>query len=360
MNSSQLLTGKKEFATHILRISLVRIAGVRKDGSSVHFFHRSLNAYSTGNRKRRRIQSGFCETEERVRWHKTGKTKPVLHNGVLKGWKKIMVLYRSSGKGSKPDKANWVLHQYHLGMEEEEKDGDLVVSKIFYQRTKQMDCNETETVREKSNFLTVRYSPRMPTTMNPQPTRSKMNPSYETDEHVSLLWEIQEEKAPKVELPPSTFPIVNLKNEKLESNLWAGESQAIEEPNPQLINESLLCSKVLKNFPPLEKSSRQLEKILYPSSGRADDDMDSIMPCVQQCGEIHVVDHSSNLSDVIFSQLNYSNTIPGCIDQLEIDADSARGFPSLENIEVDTPPDFQLSDLQFGSQDSITSWLDRL
>ncbi|KAH0449948.1 hypothetical protein IEQ34_020640 [Dendrobium chrysotoxum] len=282
------------------------LPGARKDGSSVHFFHRSLNAYSTGNRKRRKICG---ETEESVRWHKTGKTKPVMENGILKGWKKIMVLYTSFGKGNKPDKAKWVLHQYHLGMDEVEKDGQLVVSKIFYQQTKQMESNETENVQEKPNVLTMRYSPRTPKTMTPRPHRSKTNPSYKANEEVPLLLKVQEEQAPESELPPSTLPIVNLKDEETGSHYWAGESQAIDEPNPQLLNESLLYHEVLKQFPPLGESPLQLHQ---------------------------------------------PDTIIGCKDQFYLDAD---GFPSLDDIEVDTPPDFQLSDLQFSSQDS---WLGRL
>ncbi|KAL0906708.1 hypothetical protein M5K25_025223 [Dendrobium thyrsiflorum] len=289
------------------------LPGARKDGSSVHFFHRSLNAYSTGNRKRRKIQSRCGETEESVRWHKTGKTKPVIENGILKGWKKIMVLHRSFGKGNKPDKAKWVLHQYHFGMDEEEKDGQLVVSKIFYQQTKQMESNETENVQEKPNVLTMRYSPRTPRTMTPRPHRSKMNPSYKANEEVVLLLKVQEEQAPESELPPSTLPIVNLKDEETGSHYWAGESEAIDEPNPQLLNEPLLCHEVLNpKFPPLVESTLQLHQ-----------------------------------AEMIIS----------CKDQFDIDADLAYGFPSLDDIEVDTPPDFQLSDLQFSSQDSFTSWL---
>jgi hypothetical protein len=68
-----------------------------------------------------------------TRWHKTGKTRPVFSDGKLKGYKKILVLYTNYGKQRKPEKTNWVMHQYHLGSDEEEKDGELVVSKVFYQ-----------------------------------------------------------------------------------------------------------------------------------------------------------------------------------------------------------------------------------
>ena len=50
------------------------------------------------------------------------------------GHKKIMVLYRATGKKSKNLKTNWVMHQYHLGGNEEETDGELVVCKVFFQK----------------------------------------------------------------------------------------------------------------------------------------------------------------------------------------------------------------------------------
>lgn len=46
-----------------------------------------------------------------------------------------MVLYRTSlGKKSKNVKTNWVMHQYHLGKHEEERDGEIVVCKVFLQK----------------------------------------------------------------------------------------------------------------------------------------------------------------------------------------------------------------------------------
>ncbi|KAJ4908380.1 hypothetical protein Rs2_12038 [Raphanus sativus] len=57
-------------------------------------------------------------------------------NGVQKGCKKFMVLYKSAKKGSKPENSKWVMHQYHLGREEAET-GEYVVSKIMYQQQQQ-------------------------------------------------------------------------------------------------------------------------------------------------------------------------------------------------------------------------------
>nr|QOI08430.1 NAC024_3A.7_F [Triticum aestivum] len=110
-----------------------KLPGVTMDGLSKHFFHRPSKAYTTGTRKRRKIQTECDVHKGETRWHKTGKTRPVMANGRQKGCKKILVLYTNFGKHRKPEKTNWVMHQYHLGDLEEEKEGELVVCKIFYQ-----------------------------------------------------------------------------------------------------------------------------------------------------------------------------------------------------------------------------------
>ncbi|XP_058100590.1 NAC domain-containing protein 73-like [Magnolia sinica] len=108
-----------------------KLPGVSRDGLIRHFFHRPSKAYTTGTRKRRKVHTDAQGGE--TRWHKTGKTRPVFVGGKLKGYKKILVLYTNYGKQRKPEKTNWVMHQYHLGSNEDEKDGELVVSKVFYQ-----------------------------------------------------------------------------------------------------------------------------------------------------------------------------------------------------------------------------------
>ncbi|XP_042478027.1 NAC domain-containing protein 73-like [Macadamia integrifolia] len=108
-----------------------KLPGVNKDGLIRHFFHRPSKAYTTGTRKRRKVHTDANGGE--TRWHKTGKTRPVFVGGRVNGYKKILVLYTNYGKQRKPEKTNWVMHQYHLGNNEEEKDGELVVSKVFYQ-----------------------------------------------------------------------------------------------------------------------------------------------------------------------------------------------------------------------------------
>ncbi|KAL5162904.1 NAC domain-containing protein 73 [Glycine soja] len=117
-----------------------KLPGVRKDGQIRHFFHRPSKAYTTGTRKRRKVHTD--EEGSETRWHKTGKTRPVFVGGAVKGFKKILVLYTNYGRQKKPEKTNWVMHQYHLGTSEEEKDGELVVSKVFYQ-TQPRQCGNS-------------------------------------------------------------------------------------------------------------------------------------------------------------------------------------------------------------------------
>ncbi|XP_076896186.1 NAC domain-containing protein 75-like isoform X2 [Bidens hawaiensis] len=120
-----------------------KLPGVTRDGLSRHFFHRPSKAYTTGTRKRRKIQTECDLQGGETRWHKTGKTRPVMVSGKQKGCKKILVLYTNFGKNRKPEKTNWVMHHYHLGQHEEEREGELVVSKIFYQ-TQPRQCNWSE------------------------------------------------------------------------------------------------------------------------------------------------------------------------------------------------------------------------
>ncbi|KAL2969356.1 hypothetical protein AAZX31_15G075700 [Glycine max] len=124
-----------------------KLPGVSKDGQIRHFFHRPSKAYTTGTRKRRKVHTDDEGSE--TRWHKTGKTRAVFAaaGGAVKGFKKILVLYTNYGRQKKPEKTNWVMHQYHLGSTEEEKDGELVVSKVFYQ-TQPRQCGNPIIIKD--------------------------------------------------------------------------------------------------------------------------------------------------------------------------------------------------------------------
>lgn len=149
-----------------------------------HFFHRAIKAYNTGNRKRRKIQGDDFGD---VRWHKTGRTKPVIMDGVQRGCKKIMVLYVSTVRGGKAEKTNWVMHQYHLGTGEDERDGEYVISKIFYQQ-QQANKGEKpeEDLSENIDAMIAKVDPVTPKSVTPEP------PYTETERHCPAFYMGQE------------------------------------------------------------------------------------------------------------------------------------------------------------------------
>ncbi|RLN07001.1 NAC domain-containing protein 73-like [Panicum miliaceum] len=291
------------------------LPGIKTDGSNAHFFHRLSKAYNCGKRKRRRIIScgDNTVTDDHVRWHKTGRSKPIYDNGVKKGWKEIMVLYKSSQRGGKPDRAHWVMHQYHLGEEEDEKDGDLVVSRIFYQMpNKSTEVSETETAYDEPDASASVIGPKTPKTNIPQP-RHPDNSPCETEQNASILQDpllLQDEGEP-------TISIVSLEDDAVNPAWCAGaeEQQAVGGASRAQLNldEPLLCR---------EDPNSLNDEALLP--------LDS--PILSQCR-----------NEILDRNLN-----------------TFFGLPDLHNVDLGTPPDLQLGDLQFGSQESLGSWLDRI
>ncbi|KAJ6377227.1 hypothetical protein OIU76_026237 [Salix suchowensis] len=153
------------------------LPGVSNDGQIRHFFHRPSKAYTTGTRKRRKVHTD--EDGSETRWHKTGKTRQVFAGGTVKGFKKILVLYTNYGRQRKPEKTNWVMHQYHLGNNEEEKDGELVVSKIFYQ-TQPRQCSSSikDSLDNKSSNQSDHHADNHPLAKNSTDLLDFYNPSY--------------------------------------------------------------------------------------------------------------------------------------------------------------------------------------
>ncbi|KAF7819512.1 Suppressor of gamma response 1 [Senna tora] len=290
------------------------LPGAKKDGNSVHFFHRISNAYATGHRKRRKIHHEHGLSEEHVRWHKTGKTKPVMEDGVCKGYKKIMVLYVRT-KDSKPYKSNWVMHQYHLGTDE--KDGEYVVSKIFYQQQKLIDKNEENTVVEDSGDMISRTSPKTPKPNPPNPPRPGKSVGCDDNIDETVLLSPNQEIKPfpqESHAPPSDG---NLEEDNTGGTGWlAGESQAVENDFDGL-DDILLCNEILDS-----------------SSVFNDSGFNSSSTNGFAC-------NTNGLAGSGHDNLSY-------------------GISDLDNLELDTPPDFQLSNLQYCSQDSILEWIDRL
>ncbi|KAK9113618.1 hypothetical protein Syun_020415 [Stephania yunnanensis] len=276
------------------------LPGAKKDGSSVHFFHSTCKAYSTGSRKRRKIHGESSSGQEDVRWHKTGKTKPVMENGVQKGCKKIMVLYKSSKKGVKPGKSKWVMHQYHLGTEENEKK----------QQPNLTDEVDTDSLIEESVVKAVQTSPRTPASQTPNPPRPRKRALHDVDEEETVKEEpflqapVLTSQAPQQPL----LEAVHREGSMAVPSYFAGESQAVEDPDPNAINASLLCNEILDSYAPIGDS--ELRHDLYSDFGR------------------------------------HTNAV------LEGDATTC-GISDLGNLEFETPPEFDLAKWMITSKVSI-------
>ena len=90
-----------------------------------------------GMRTHHKIQS---ECGMHAIWHKTGNILPVMVNGRQMGSEKVLVLHTNKNfdhsrkkKNFNQQRTNCMMHQYHLGDLELEKERELVLCKIFYQ-----------------------------------------------------------------------------------------------------------------------------------------------------------------------------------------------------------------------------------
>ncbi|KAI3793923.1 hypothetical protein L1987_36546 [Smallanthus sonchifolius] len=286
------------------------LPGATKDGNTVHFFYRTTNAYTTGQRKRRKIckESGLTKD---VRWHKTGKTKAIMQNGVQIGCKKIMVLYGAAGGGLKPYKLNWVMHQYHLGTVEDEKEGEYVVAKIFYQPQKDTEKEDNNAVIEELDAWMNLTSPRTPRTDAPDPRRPGKSVSCDDATTDYVIQSPAQESGWCAEQKYFPSNVDDIK-ENMEIPIWE-DSQAVD---LDAFDDSLFCNENLDTYDPIADSRLNNG----PQSG--------------------------------------TNVNVDCAPGTSRGASS--GVDDLENLDLGTPPDFNLADLQFSSQDSIFGWLERL
>ncbi|KAK7310002.1 hypothetical protein RJT34_07186 [Clitoria ternatea] len=312
------------------------LSGVKQDGSSSHFFHRAIKAYNTGSRKRRKVQDqDFGD----VRWHKTGRTKPVILNGVQKGCKKIMVLYVSNVRGAKAEKTNWVMHQYHLGTEEDEKDGEYVISKVFYQQPQvklgdkeDQDVPEATETTETTEATIVKVDPVTPKSVTPEPPYNErqcadVDLGPETHNIPQLpqtdcLDDIQADCVELVEIDQSMVEIQhNEETDNKENNAeegqrwWDSESQHLLD-SQQLVEALSLCEDLLHSQSPGRGEKPEHEK----QPGLSD---------YAQLGPEHLKKDIEECQNLVLDP---------------------------PNIDQDTAPEFRLSQLEFGSEDSFISW----
>lgn len=331
-----------------------KLPGVKLDGSVSHFFHRTYKAYNSGTRKRRKIQlednklAGGLGGD--VRWHKTGKTKPVLIDGMHVGCKKIMVLY-SSLKGEKPGKTSWVMHQYHLGTGEDEQDGEFVVSKIFCQQQpllRPSDCTKSEVqpmpttlmetlepepdvsaTSEVEIDVLIEYAPAPRLDMSPERyANDEQQPGLASSSQVAMDNGVVINECGVSLLPANEktteMNTENHENTVEESKWWEGESQFLMD-SQQLAEGLALCDEFLQS---------------QSSCGGEVEGAKKLKPCLlsEYARKGGVTDFRKDLEECQTLGLEHFVATEQCTPDFGL---------------LDTPPDMRLSQLEFGSQDNF-------
>ncbi|CAH9103574.1 unnamed protein product [Cuscuta europaea] len=337
------------------------LPGVKQDGSVTHLFHRAIKAYNTGTRKRRKVQGVDVGD---FRWHKTGRTKPVLLDGVQRGCKKIMVLYMASVKGAKAaEKTNWVMHQYHLGAKEDEREGEYVISKVFFQQqqvVKQSERAEHESPEEPESLDALR-DPYTPKTATPEPARLARRP----------LSSVSGMETPNVEqvincteayTKSPSFKDINQEEtsgsqpEKLEvqneTEAWDSEAYLLD--TQQLAEGFSLVDEFLRSQSPNRDGGENGCNEQKDTPGLSDYrhlDKETFKKDLERCQEL-ILDpllaiQTANKEGKCKPNLSDDGHIENSQDFLCIDS---------QTLVQDTPPDFRLSQLEFESQDSYLAW----
>lgn len=315
------------------------LPGVKQDGSVCHFFHRTAKAYHTGNRKRRKIQED--------RWHKTGKTRPVNENGIQRGWKKILVLYMSTGKGKMFEKTNWVMHQYHFGSEEDENDGEFVVSKIFYQQQhKQLDKNEVPQETEVMSVIPI-PDPLTPVTSTPEPScyaKSQADLDAAKEEQLNCIDSPGQVAGFRVATFEGNASTNNLTYQAVNDQANYDSLQGVSDHTNVNLDNSTWQGLTCRANISLDDSS------LLPKESQLKVDSQQLLDDFLFCAETVQNPPSQNL---ILDPVEY-----GRIKAKELDkaVNASDAIPCLDNIELDTPPDIENIELNFNSQESLSAW----
>ncbi|KAL2905001.1 SUPPRESSOR OF GAMMA RESPONSE 1 [Bienertia sinuspersici] len=378
------------------------LPGVKQDGCASHFFHRAIKAYNTGTRKRRKIHGDDLGD---VRWHKTGRTKPVILNGVQRGCKKIMVLYVSSAKGGKPEKTNWVMHQYHLGTEEDEKDGEYVISKVFCQQPQQQQAKLTdktgEYISDVADDTIVKVDPVTPKPETPEPRQidrqldSKNEISallinsgvqdqgigFEQQENTGLGDEGQQPETSISNDKCNTFSVCenHTDNQTVEhGEIISSQDHGVgfeqhedmgfgdegQQPETSIsiddCNTLSVCENHTGNQIVEHGESQVGEEKWWDSESQ---NMLNSQQLVEQLSLVEDLlqsqspDRGENADNVAKKRAVLSDYAHLGAEELKRDLEECQDLVlDPANIETDTPPDFRLSQLEFGSQDSYVAW----
>jgi len=240
-------------------------------------------------------------------------------------------------KGGKPEKTNWVMHQYHLGTAEEEQDGEYVISKIFYQQ-QQQQVKQVEKIDqdfpEITDPVTVKAGPVTP---DPPPHTERRCSKNDLGQDITVTSEvplaqhpanecIEKEVEPEYKMPDfdDQPKVENHTGEVMDNNdvhveedpkWWESESQHLLD-SQQLVEALSLCDDIFQSQSPSRDGNEN-------GNGKL------------------------RLSD--YAQLGPEDLKKDLEECQYLACDPA-------NIELDTPTEFRLSQLEFGSQDSYIAW----
>ncbi|KFK44551.1 hypothetical protein AALP_AA1G271400 [Arabis alpina] len=341
------------------------LPGVKHDGTVSHFFHRAIKAYNTGTRKRRKIHDDDIGD---VRWHKTGRTKPVVLDGVQRGCKKIMVLY-----GGKAVKTNWVMHQYHLGTDEDEKEGDYVVSKIFYQQpqqqaiAKQGDKGEQEVSEDIFSAMTPKADPVTPKLFTPEPQQAVRlySDSHFADDYATSHNYVTAPEISLAETSEAMYIEDEVQGIQRNPERPSSEDEPEPEPEPEPGIENRV-SEMIDGNEDREKDKNDEnqgeEDPNWLDSGGSQFILDSqqLVEALSLCDDLLQVgsqENTNNGGGLRNKQPCFADYAHLGTEDFKRDLEDCQKIvldPS--NIELDTPPEFRLSQLEFGSQESFLAW----
>ncbi|WJX57845.1 hypothetical protein P8452_43363 [Trifolium repens] len=289
------------------------LPGVKQDGNATHFFHRAIKAYNTGTRKRRKIHDqDFGD----VRWHKTGRTKPVILNGAQKGCKKIMVLYMST-RGGKAEKTNWVMHQYHLGTEEDENDGEFVISKVFYQQqhVKLGDIDEQD-IPEVTEDTIIKVDPVTPKSVTPDPPHNeRLYSDVDIGDETLAIPQPQmdcpdEIQADCEERAKEDLSVVGTEHNEVTDSQYLLDSQNLLD-SQQLVEALALCDDLFHSQSPTRDGEHEEKKNQPGFSVYAQLGPEHLKKDIEDCQNLVIepvnLEHDTPAAELRLSQLDFSS-----------------------------------------------------
>ncbi|CAN0876507.1 SUPPRESSOR OF GAMMA RESPONSE 1 [Linum grandiflorum] len=258
-----------------------------------------------------------------------------------------MVLYMG-----KAEKTSWVMHQYHLGTSEDEKDGEYVVSKIFYQQQQQANKGDKieEELPENIDSLMTKVDPISPMSVTPDPPRIERR-SSDFD----------------LEIDSTSASVLDLEIDSTNVNIVADppvQNTELECPEDviQPVYENPAC-----NDQPVTEARDNNEEFVVEDTNWWDSESQNLLDSQQ------MVEGLSLCEDFLRSQSpsRDGNGDPIPDEKSGLSSQYAKlGGEDLKkdleecqtlvldpaNIELDTPPEFRLSQLEFASQDSFLAW----